>query len=1087
MGHRIFTGPFHALESRLLEEIKELQHEDPLAPVPVLLGSNILATYLRRQIALAGRAAANLRFFNFLDLARLLSGAQSARPKIPRLGPSVILESLLAENTPAAFSSVAPFPGFRDALLDTFRDLRDAGISAESFALSLRPLLGSMPDRRIFLEGIADLYVRFRNRVSLFHDVDEDFRVSAERISDAPGILGGEHLFVYGIYDVTGQQEELLDCLAQALSLTFFIPFVGPEPSGFALAFLERRKRLPGVTNTHRVGANASGTLRRLNESGFGLTNVAPGNEALADDGTCHLVSAPGDSKSAIEIVREVLSAVHDGSIAGFHEAAIILRHPEEDVPIVAEALRLRGIPYFIAGGTSFSDRPLSRAITALCGLQGSGFSRQAILASVELLSASMPEEETSDWDVAEWRSLTNHARFLAGIASWDEASASLPKEISGEIRALESDSSRAAEEKGVTFQALRKKLESARALVRGWGRVSRAVADWPETLSWREWADFLEARFEPLVGKSSDWPTLAAILDELGQLDSMMVIAGFVRLVSRIAMTRAISDLTLAHSFPEGKFQRSGVNLLSISAARGLRFPLVILPGLDEGRFPARPRQDPLLLDIERERLDPSGRLPRKLRRAAEEKLLFDMACRAASRRLVLLTSRLDESSDRERIPSQFFLRFAESLGGVARQVREINESSVPGFRSVGLENPSPRADQLAIDEPEIRLRLISQGKAHEVIRELFTVWPELLHKPYEFDLARWEKRLTPYDGLMTDREVIDWIRRSAGPDGGPVSASRLEHYAACPYRFFLERVMEIGEWREEEPASGLDPIERGQALHGILEGFLKVSGHRLAEASPDLLNAELRTLAIAELDKDRPAGIPDLLWEIECERLLRVLQRWLDFERARVDEGYVPELLECAFGRFRKEPSRPALKIRASSYEFEFRGRIDRVDFTPDRSAARITDYKSGKLPDSMKGKKGTLLMGGEKMQLAIYAAAIRGEFPDLQSLTAEYLHLQHKREEIVSCCYRHEKVSGGIDLLSQILEIIGDGIARGAFFHRAKGRVWRDGHCEYCPYKPVCGKDREQRQERKSGDAAVTAFLRMGELDTLSEGAE
>ena len=115
-----------------------------------------------------------------------------------------------------------------------------------------------------------------------------------------------------------------------------------------------------------------------------------------------------------------------------------------------------------------------------------------------------------------------------------------------------------------------------------------------------------------------------------------------------KAALVQSIESLFYA----EGQFQRRGVNLLSTSAARGLRFPLVIIPGLEEGRFPAKLRQDPLLLDSERRRI---GRLPIKSRRMEEERLLFDMAARSAEKRLVLMTSRLDESSDRERIPLNF------------------------------------------------------------------------------------------------------------------------------------------------------------------------------------------------------------------------------------------------------------------------------------------------------------------------------------------------------------------------------------------------------------------------------------------------
>jgi len=55
----------------------------------------------------------------------------------------------------------------------------------------------------------------------------------------------------------------------------------------------------------------------------------------------------------AIEVIREVLRAAREGVIAGFYEAAC-LRRPEEQAPALGEAFRLRGIPYFLQGGSAF-------------------------------------------------------------------------------------------------------------------------------------------------------------------------------------------------------------------------------------------------------------------------------------------------------------------------------------------------------------------------------------------------------------------------------------------------------------------------------------------------------------------------------------------------------------------------------------------------------------------------------------------------------------------------------------------------------------------------------------------------------------
>jgi hypothetical protein len=60
--------------------------------------------------------------------------------------------------------------------------------------------------------------------------------------------------------------------------------------------------------------------------------------------------------------------------------------------------------------------------------------------------------------------------------------------------------------------------------------------------------------------------------------------------------------------------------------------------------------------------------------------------------------------------------------------------------------------------------------------------------------------------------------------------------------------------------------------------------------------------------------------------------------------------------------------------------------------------------------------------------------------------------------------------------VLEIIGNGIERGVFFARTRGAVRPYGHCEYCDYLTICGKDRMQREDRKANDPDVRDFARI-----------
>jgi len=380
MGHCIYTGSFAALEKRWMDLVSELQREDPLLEVNVLVGSNILATYLKRRFARTGSALANVRFHTFLDLARRISGdahPTRKKPRIPHLGTSIILEEILAERTPEVFAPLSASPGFRDTLLETFRDLRDADITPERLDRALESNR-EMKNRRQHLAALADLYRRYREKVSAFLDVDDDFHAAIARCGRAAQGQGIRQIMVYGVYDVTGQQTRFLSALKDTVEMTYFIPYVDCAVSGFAQPFLQLCKRDLGVEHIPLTESPRNTELDRLAARGFGLIPASESgdrSQALLSDGSYALVSVPGESRAAVEVIREIVRALRDRTIGGFHEAAVILRQLESDIPVLGEMLRLRGIPYFIEGGASYAERLLSRAVAAIMDLASNDFS----------------------------------------------------------------------------------------------------------------------------------------------------------------------------------------------------------------------------------------------------------------------------------------------------------------------------------------------------------------------------------------------------------------------------------------------------------------------------------------------------------------------------------------------------------------------------------------------------------------------------------------------------------------------------------------------------------------------------------------
>jgi ATP-dependent helicase/nuclease subunit B len=1094
-NHRIFAGSFAALERQWIEVIADLQREDSLREIHVLVGSNILALYLKRRLAENGRIAANIRFHTFLDLTRrsgTTGNTAVQKPRLPRPGPSVILADLLADKTPPIYGALSGYQGFRDALLETFRDLRDAGFTPRELERAVEKWKN--PDRRPHLQGFAELYRRYRDRVGLFHDADDDFRDAIRKAAGSLESTGSRQMFIYGLYDVTGQQSLLLRSLQHSRDLTYFIPFVSDAVSEFARPFLESRANELGVQPVHLEPAPPAGSLGLLTSVDFGFSgtaarsvdSVSPVPRSMEDDGSFILVSAPGESRAAVEMLREIFRAVHDGTIRGFHEAAVVLRQPESDIPILVETLRLRGVPYFIHGGSSFADRPLGKAVVALSQLETLSFAREAVLAAMELVAAALPENSADRWDVQSWRALTNNSRFLAGLESWDRGTAGLLEETHAELEKAEAQPDANEDEDSESAarwpQMIRRRIDSALLLRDAWRQIRQAAAGWPASLPWDQWATVLEERLTALLGETEDWPSFSSILDEIGSLsvlhapDIRAPRTGTDDSLSVDRLRSALFEAIAARACPVGSFQRSGVNLLSTSAARGLRFPLVLVPGLDEGRFPAKLRQDPLLLDAERASM---GTLPVKSRRIEEEKLLFDMVARSAEKRLVLLTSRLDESSDRERIPSQFFLRVASAVRGGAVTVRDLAQGSIPGFRSVSLDNPAPAQDEIPVDRGEIRLRIVTATResAHAALITLARMEPFRFSRPLQYDQSRWAYRLTAFDGLIKDPALVGWTAKRLGIAAGQVSASRLEEYVKCPYAFFLKRAMDLQAWEEQGKIEGMDPRDRGTAIHSILERFLRDFGKDVFQNPDEKLRQALESQARAILNAARPSGLADLLWEVERDALLQMLTGWLEFEHSRADADMRATRLEQVFGEFSPEEKFPIFRVQAGRHTFNFRGRIDRVDVSGDRKRARVVDYKTGSLPDTM-AQKATRspLMSGERIQLLIYSGALSvlEEFKEVETIEGEYLHLQPKDGLTVPCSFTHDELQKAMRALPNILEMVGDGIESGIFFARTSGRIRPAGHCEYCDFLPVCGKDRIQREERKAKDPAVQKFL-------------
>jgi PD-(D/E)XK nuclease superfamily len=162
------------------------------------------------------------------------------------------------------------------------------------------------------------------------------------------------------------------------------------------------------------------------------------------------------------------------------------------------------------------------------------------------------------------------------------------------------------------------------------------------------------------------------------------------------------------------------------------------------------------------------------------------------------------------------------------------------------------------------------------------------------------------------------------------PYSATEVETYLQCPFRWFHERIVRPGDIDPE-----FDLREQGERAHRLLAAFHQ----RLADERPrtrvssGLLGEALELFdEVAETELSRMAQPRSL-----SERLVVAQAR--SWARSAIEAdadflpGFVPQHVEIAFG---DEP--PFLFAGLA-----FRGRIDRIDASP--TCAFVTDYKSSR----------------------------------------------------------------------------------------------------------------------------------------------
>ena len=814
-----------------------------------------------------------------------------------------------------------------------------------------------------------------------------------------------------------------------------------------------------------QLAPSVTNTLGRMRRDLF-----APQLElAPATDSSLDLFSAPGEGLECVEIARRIHSAARAG--VPFDGMAVILRGPDRYQPLLEEALRRAGVPFYASRGTARPD-PAGRAFLALlaCAAESCSASRFAeylSLAQVPDLNAegepirvkaagvSMQDEvlaafaepaidsgEPEDKSVplitpAGWEKLMVDAAVVGGRARWVRRLDGLNAELHFQIARAEPEA----------IVHLERRLNQLRHLRHFALPLVDLLDRLPGLRDWAEWISQLSELAETALRQPESVLGMLAELAPMGQVGPVGLDEVYTVLEDRLRFLRR-----------DPPHRREGrVFVCTIDEARGRSFRVVFVPGLAEGIFPQRASEDPLLLDVYRPSL---GSLAMQDKRVERERLLLHIAVGAASERLVVSYPRMDTGKARPRVPSFYALEVVRAAEGRLPDLTEFGKLAAAAAPS-RLGWPAPADPNAAIDDAEYDLatleRYRNRHEARGAARYLVQVSLPLA-RSLRARYSRWRSGWSESDGLVrADLPTLDLLALER-PSVRSFSPTTLQHFAECPYKFLLHGIQRLRPREVSTPLEQMDPLTRGALFHEVQKALLDSTSltRENRDAAYDEADRVLDTLAAQYREQLAPAILR--VWNAEVEELRTDLRGWLR-QVAAAGTEWTPLHAEYGFGL--RDSAVPAARILG---EYQLRGSVDLVEKHTTQPLLRITDHKTGKPPERWPVYVG----GGTVLQPVLYALAME-----------ELLGLPVESGRLFYCTQRggyREMVVRLNDQsrhhARQILNIVEEAVATG-FLPAAPIK----DACVRCDYKAVCGPYEYERSRRKSARLeALTEIRRM-----------
>lgn len=291
--------------------------------------------------------------------------------------------------------------------------------------------------------------------------------------------------------------------------------------------------------------------------------------------------------------------------------------------------------------------------------------------------------------------------------------------------------------------------------------------------------------------------------------------------------------------------------------------------------------------------------------------------------------------------------------------------------------------------------------------------------------------------------------------------SASQLEHFFKCPYKYFLMDLCRIRppELEEEDVTFWLDAMTFGTYLHGVYERLLKpyLGTNNSYSDYLNLLSERAVEDSMAQTEEAEKLGsyrpeVPAHIKDRERQHIKELGLAFLEKEKGYAQEGFYPVALEEDF----REKNVNLVGV-------EFNGKIDRIDANG-KGAYRIIDYKSGR--NRHKDHQSDMFVDSQDyvhLQHGLYSVAARAILGQkVTTIEAGYYFAtdygQWKRE------MRNENIF--LEKFKKLIELYKQQVD-GARFYK------NPDHCSKCDVKNLCYNRPRSRSQVLTEIAEIKAL--------------